>query len=403
MVKYSLQSRLLAKVNIFQSILLVWAAFWHLFTHRFEAHWGNLNLSTASVVLLLLIAATFCRAKAPSSRPKAVALILGELFVLTLASATGAYGPTIMAFIVVAIKASILLETRDLLWVVPLTLVLRGLAGEGHDYIIHNMANEVKAVDIFALTPLWRKTRIPFLSALIMGTFLFRSLLTEQRSKERLEELSHEVRDLELKLERERIARDIHDSLGHSLTSLNIQLDVALHLLAQGKNGAGEAIKTAKVLSKQCLLDVRKTLSTIKQPDLDFPAAISELAEKTMSQGGVKVTLDIENKPLNQALSHHLFCITQECLTNALKHSCAKNILIKQSSSKDGLNLNIKDDGVGFDIAAPGDGNGVKGMKYRAESLGGTFCIISQRDLGTEIQIMVPALHLVPSLEESAL
>jgi signal transduction histidine kinase len=401
-VKYSLQSRLLAKVNLFQSLLLVWAAFWHVFTHRFEAYLGPVNLSTVSVVLLLIIAATFCRVKAPQKRPVAVALILGELLLLTIASGCGAYGPTIMAFIVVAIKASIVLESRDLLWVVPLTLVLRGVAGEGHDYLVHHLATQVKT-DIFALTPLWRKTRIPFLSALIMGSFLFRSLLTEQRSKERLEELSHEVRDLELKLERERIARDIHDSLGHSLTSLNIQLDVALHLLGRSKGEAGEAIKTAKVLSKQCLLDVRKTLHTIKEPELDFVSAIKQLADKTRSQGGLAVELELDERPVDQALSHHLFCIIQESLTNCLKHSSAKSISIRTASTGEGLELMIKDDGVGFDIGDPGDGNGIKGMKYRAESLGGTFCAVSQAGLGTEIRILVPSKAPSPILEEAAL
>jgi len=403
MVKYSLQSRLLAKVNLFQSLLLVWAAFWHLFTHRFEAYLGILNLSTVSVVLLLIIAATFCRVKAPQKRPVAVALIIGELMLLTIASACGAYGPTIMAFIVVAIKASILLEGRDSLWVVPLILLLRGAAGEGHDYLLHHMATQVKAEDIFALTPLWRKTRIPFLSALIMGSFLFRSLLTEQRSKERLEELSHEVRDLELKLERERIARDIHDSLGHSLTSLNIQLDVALHLLGRSKAEAGVAIKTAKVLSKQCLLDVRKTLHTIKEPELDFVTAITQLADKTRSQGGLEVDLDLDDKSVDQALSHHLFCIIQESLTNCLKHSAARSVSITTANTGEGLELKITDDGVGFDISAPGDGNGIKGMKYRAESLGGTFCAVSQAGLGTTIRIMVPSKAASPILEAAAL
>jgi signal transduction histidine kinase len=264
------------------------------------------------------------------------------------------------------------------------------------------MPTNVHAVDYFALVPIWRKARIPFLSALILGTLLFRSLLTEQKATDRLAALNLELRELELKVERERIARDIHDSLGHSLTSLNIQLDVALHLLAQGRSGAEASLKTAKVLSKQCLVDVRKALRTIKEPDLDYAAAVAQLVETCNKQNlcRVEATINQGDMPLNQAVSHHPFCIVQETLTNCLKHAGAKAVTVKQEVDNEGLKLNIKDDGCGFDVSRPAEGNGIMSMKYRAESLGGTFCLTSQPGRGTEIAINIPLL--TPLLQTSS-
>ena len=398
MITQSIKTRLLARINIFQACLLIWAAFWHVFNHRLVVSLGGFDLSIWSAILLIVIALTFCRAKAPTSRARAIALVLGEFSLLTLAATCGPFGPTIMAFIVVAIKAGLLLSSRDLFWVFPLTIILRGLAGEGHDYLVHHFTTNVAAVDYFALVPIWRKARIPFLSALILGTLLFRSLLTEQKAKDRLEELNIELRALELKVERERIARDIHDSLGHSLTSLNIQLDVALHLVAQGKSGVEASLRSAKVLSRQCLVDVRKTLRTIKEPDLQFAAAVRQLADQCNGQGELSVRVDVPDQTINQAVSHHLFCIAQESLTNALKHAGAKNVTIKQNVDAENLILNIKDDGCGFDVTNPAEGNGIMSMKYRAESLGGSFCIISQPGHGTEISIVVPFRQTEASL-----
>ncbi|MBU6453464.1 MAG: sensor histidine kinase [Cyanobacteria bacterium REEB67] len=386
------KARLLAGINVFQTCLLTWAAFWHLLNHRLAASALGIDAAVWSAALLAVIVLTFCRIGVPKTRRRAIAAVLGEFALLTIAATVGPFGPTIVAFVVVAIKAGIVLENRDLFWVFPLTIILRGLAGEGHDYLVHHMPTNINAADYFALVPIWRKARIPFLSALILGTMLFRSLLTEQKAKNELADLDRELRQLELKIDRERIARDIHDSLGHSLTSLSIQLDVALHLLAQGKPGAEASIKTAKILNKQCLVDVRKTLRTISDPDLDYAAAVAQLIENCNKQNlcQIKVKIDVGDSPLNQAVSHHLFCILQEGLTNCLRHAGANNVIIEQNIETEALTLKIKDDGQGFEVTKAVEGNGISSMKFRAESLGGTFCLSSEPGHGTEISIFIP-------------
>jgi signal transduction histidine kinase len=105
-------------------------------------------------------------------------------------------------------------------------------------------------------------------------------MIAEHKSRERAETLAEQVETLAATLERTRIARDIHDSLGHTLTNLDIQLQVALKLHDRDSNKALQSLEHAKQLSSQCIDDVSRVLQTMRQPDFDLNQALETLVEQ---------------------------------------------------------------------------------------------------------------------------
>ncbi len=121
-----------------------------------------------------------------------------------------------------------------------------------------------------------------------------------------------------LTLERERIARDIHDSLGHALTGLNVQLQLAQKLQDADPARSREAIGLARGFAARAVADVRRAVRAVRDAYFDFPGAVKELAETLESSGGCKVHVAIEPVSLSARLSHNLFFLIQEGLTNVL-------------------------------------------------------------------------------------
>lgn len=381
---------LVKRISLVQVILLLCCAAWQLIAQWQKPGDSVSNFAIYSSAIMVCIAIAIRYVHLSVANLRAVISIVLEFVALGVASSMGAITTSTILFIVAATKASVIFKVNHLVWILPLAIISRGLAGELNAFLIHKDVIEPAGLTtLLQAVPIFRKTPAPFLIGLAMSVFLFRAVSSEQETKRQADKLKEELESLELKVERERIARDIHDSLGHTLTTLNIQLDVALHLLSKGQDGAEEAVKTSKALSKQCLFDVRKALKTIKEPEEKFKSAISKLVDQA-NDDGLQVSLHCEVDELNNALSHHLFCIAQECLTNVRKHATASNANVNVSCADGLISLSIKDDGVGFDPLSVHQGTGVQGMKYRAESLGGTFAVSSMPDAGTLIVVQVP-------------
>ena len=96
------------------------------------------------------------------------------------------------------------------------------------------------------------------------------AVIAERKSRQKAEFLAKEVEALAATLERTRIARDIHDSLGHTLTTLDIQLEVAQTLRQRAPEQALQALDTAKLLASQCLADVRRAVQTMRQTNFNL-------------------------------------------------------------------------------------------------------------------------------------
>jgi signal transduction histidine kinase len=209
----------------------------------------------------------------------------------------------------------------------------------------------------------------------------------EQKSRLKAERLAQQVETLATDLERNRIARDIHDTLGHSLTSLDVQIELAQRLQATEPARAQQSIDLAKKLSAQAIDNVRQALGTMKRSNFDLTEAIVALAEQNQP---FQVHVDVRFPQLSLQTSYQLYCIVQESLTNIQKHAQADRVMIQGSIASSGTILEICDNGKGFNLDLPHAGFGLRNMKERVQCLGGNFDLNSEIDRGTQIKIFVP-------------
>jgi signal transduction histidine kinase len=209
--------------------------------------------------------------------------------------------------------------------------------------------------------------------------------LAERRSRHRAEQLAQEVEQLAATVERDRIARDIHDSLGHSLTTLDIHLELAQTLRDRDPTRALAALDQAKTLSKQCLEDVRRSVQSLRNPHFDLDQALRLLID----QQTIAIDANIDIPPIPRQTGHQLFCIIQEGLTNIQKHAKASHIQLHTWIKDDRIYLNLQDNGCGFDPQKPRTGYGLRGMEERIQLLGGNLTIYSKPG-HTEIRGSIP-------------
>lgn len=215
-------------------------------------------------------------------------------------------------------------------------------------------------------------------------------VVAERKSRQRAEVLAKEVETLAASLERTRIARDIHDALGHSLTTLNVQLELAQKLHKCEPSQVSQALNTAQALAMQCLQDVRRELQPLHQPEFDLKEALMALVEQVKQSQSFQVHVDIQLPLLPLSTSHQLYCIVKEGLTNIQRHAQANGVSLKSCSTSESITLELSDNGKGFDVKRPHMGFGLRGMEERVQILGGRIKIDSRIGEGTQIQVVIP-------------
>jgi signal transduction histidine kinase len=216
-------------------------------------------------------------------------------------------------------------------------------------------------------------------------------VIAEQKSRKRAEALAEQVETLAATLERTRIARDIHDSLGHSLTNLNSRLTVAQKKLQQHDiNAVCEAVDTAKFLASQCIEDVNHSLKTMRQSDFNLNQALTHLVEQLRYNQALSVQWEINLPKLPLQTSHHIYYIVKEGLINIQKYAHASAVRFRGVSTPEGILIELADDGQGFDPKLPHLGLGLQGIEERVQLLRGELTINSTPGSGTQIQIILP-------------
>ncbi|HHA2460466.1 TPA: sensor histidine kinase [Stenotrophomonas maltophilia] len=236
-------------------------------------------------------------------------------------------------------------------------------------------------------------------SMFIFVTSLVARQQTEARDEQR--RLNSELRATRALLaesarvnERTRISRELHDLLGHQLTALTLNLEVAGHL-AEGQ--ALERVKRSHTLAKLLLGNVREVVSQLRETGaIDLAAALRPLTENVPS---LDIQLEIED-PLNvedPQRAHVLLRCTQEIITNAVRHAGARHLWIKvYREAPDRVVVEARDDGVGADMVNVG--NGLRGMRERLQQCGGHLQIETRPGEGFRLRATVPATVLVAAL-----
>ena len=199
--------------------------------------------------------------------------------------------------------------------------------------------------------------------------------------RERIAQLAQRVsarRQTEVQAERVRIARELHDVLAHSLSQINVQAGVGLHLIDKQPEKAREALASIKESSKTALDEVRSVLGILRDGASDAPlvpepdlSRLDGLAASVSAQG-VDVAIRVDTGEVPRSIQLALYRIAQESLTNVVRHAGATRATVTLAEHGGAYLLQVTDNGAGAQSASEG-GRGLLGMRERAELLGGTL------------------------------
>lgn len=206
-----------------------------------------------------------------------------------------------------------------------------------------------------------------------------------------------ETRELAVITERNRLAREIHDTLAQGFTGIILQLEAAEQTMGIDNSSSQEHLDSAKRLAKESLNEARRSVWALRPQlleNLTFIDALRKEAESFGSDNNIKVTIDtsIEKQNINPDAENALLRIFQEALNNIRKHASANNIEVRLTNDEDNYILSVSDDGIGFDSSEDiSKGFGLISMRERAKLLGGSFEISSEKGLGTRVVVKIPA------------
>ncbi|MEE3717362.1 sensor histidine kinase [Tumidithrix elongata RA019] len=241
---------------------------------------------------------------------------------------------------------------------------------------------------------------------LIFVLLLVNAVLSERQSREELAIANDRLRRYALRIEdqakleeRNRIAREIHDSLGHSLTALNIQMETVLKLWQANPEKAATFLAEAKRLGSTALQDVRQSVATMRSDPLEgksLDEAIASLCQEFQLSTAIvpHVQIDVPLDSLPSDVNVAVFRIVQEALTNICKYAVdgtePLKVQIGLQIQNASLHLQIQDNGKGFELKQNKTGFGLQGMRERTLALDGQFHISSAIDAGCKIDAYFP-------------
>jgi len=214
----------------------------------------------------------------------------------------------------------------------------------------------------------------------------------EQRARREVQEYAARVAELSAATERNRLARDIHDSLGHHLTAISVQLEIASEFAALDPHAAGRAMTEARQSVKLALGDVRQSVRALREeaPRPALSAALAGWAREGGAGPRVSVAVTGEEDGYGTAALTALHRAAQEGLTNALRHARASRVSVDLRLADDGARLTVADDGRGFTPAETTTGFGLTGMRERVHLVAGSVDIDSAPGHGTRLTVLVP-------------
>jgi two-component system sensor histidine kinase DesK len=199
-----------------------------------------------------------------------------------------------------------------------------------------------------------------------------------------------EVRRLAITAERERIGRDLHDLLGHTLSLIAIKSELAKRLVARDPDAAGRELGEIERVARQALAEVREAVTGIRATALAGEVASARIMFEAAS---VTVTFEGAHATLAPATEAAFALGLREAATNIQRHAAATRVDVR-FGRRDGYDeLTVRDDGRGGAVTR---GNGLAGMQERFVALGGQVVLTSERGRGTEITMRVP-VNMEPS------
>lgn len=224
-------------------------------------------------------------------------------------------------------------------------------------------------------------------------------LLAElQTAHTQLQNYAARVEELAISEERNRLAREMHDTLGHRLTVASVQLEGAQRLIENDPGRAAGMVETVRDQVREALNELRATVATLREPlvtDLTLTASLKRLAESFEQATDLTLHLDLPEDlcPLPHAYRLALYRAAQEALTNVQRHAQAHNIWLTLKPVEGGVEMTINDDGVGFPIETREAAFGLRGMRERIAHLNGELQLGGRDGGGAQIRITLPLLE----------
>jgi two-component system, NarL family, sensor histidine kinase DesK len=261
------------------------------------------------------------------------------------------------------------------------TIAIAGLAGIGAIGAIEGLLLHVGSWALFysAVFPL----------IIGAGNIFFAE---RNRMNRKLRKANEEIEHLAQVAERERIARDLHDVLGHTLSVITLKSELAGKLIDRDPQRAAKEIGEVEQISRQALSDVRSAIRGYRSQGL-----IAELAQakSTLETAGLAVQCDAATTVKIPAMQESVLSLAvREAVTNVVRHAQARTCRMRLEQQNGSCRLEIQDDGRG---TSNGEGNGLRGMRERVEMLGGT--LLRETSAGTKITITLPLKIAAPQSE----
>lgn len=240
------------------------------------------------------------------------------------------------------------------------------------------------------------------LSFLVVG-FVITSLVNAQRrqrqelasANQALVQHAGTLEQLATSRERNRLSRELHDTVAHTLSGLTVQLEALQTAWQQMPAQTGEMVEKMLGATRNGLNETRRTLKNLRASPLEelgLALAIQALAQDASSRKSVRLELDIETRPLElpAEVGQAFYRVAQEALENMVKHAGAEQVLVKLTHQDGHVELAITDDGTGFDVSEvkTSEHYGLTLMKERAELIGARFHVESKPDRGTTVRMV---------------
>lgn len=215
-----------------------------------------------------------------------------------------------------------------------------------------------------------------------------------RQALEQAQALNQRIEEMATLEERNRIARDIHDSLGHALVALNIQMETVLALWQAEPDKAYEFLIEAKQLGSEALTAVRQSVSEMRSDPLQgqlLEGAIDALMQEFYRMTGIQPVCQINlSQPVSLSVNTAVYRIVQEGLTNICKHAQATAVQLQIQTDAAGITLILQDNGRGFRLNENKTGFGLQGMRERTVAVGGHLEVVSQPEGGCRIRASFP-------------
>jgi signal transduction histidine kinase len=214
------------------------------------------------------------------------------------------------------------------------------------------------------------------------------------RMAEQLQSLLTRRQAMAISEERNRLARDLHDSAKQQALAASFQLGTAITLFEHDPQAAREHLMEADALVDSVRKELTDLIYELRPPTMDgqnLADVLNEYAIDWAHRSGIEIEVNVQEQvPLSLEGEQTLYRIAQEALANVARHSAASHVDLALSYAAGAVTMHIADDGCGFDMGGEHAGMGLVSMRERAEALSGSLAIESEQGYGTRIAVTLP-------------